>query len=549
MTCPDFLDPIWTLCDLLREDGIKDKDCVGELAQLLFVKLVHEGSLMGVWASCRQQTGDEWLKLGQHTGDALLPAWRSALQQLAQAPDPLLAAAFAGAQTRIQSPAVLQAVIERFNGLDWAALRGAQAASVEAAKPTQPKAGKAKPGAQVASHAPVGEAASVHALTASLAQVFDHLLARADERPRALVDTLVRCLAPQAGEAVQDPVAGSAAFLVASQRFIAAAGASAPAHFSGLEVQPATRRLALMNCWLHGMHPSADAPSPVQLGNALGDAGAALPQAQVLFCLAPAGTASGTLRTDLPQPTRSKALALLQHTMLKLQPGGRAAVVLPDELLRSGGVAAELRRTLLDEGRLHTLLRLPLEVLAVPSSVLFFGAAADAAPGSQEEGADTGVNVGTAQAAQALWVFDMRSAQRAAQASPVPSAPVFGLLPGRGVKPAQASQGVASNVGDAAHVAPAVSPALWDAFVSAHGQGAADTRPASAQSAHWRCFTRTWLREQLDDRLDISWLPSDAIDLTGEDAGVPTDQPGERAQAAMAELKAAFAALDAVMAS
>ena len=74
MTCPDFLDPIWTLCDLLREDGVKDKDCMGELAQLLFVKLAHQVSLTGVWSPCRKKTGDIWLKLGQHEGEVLLPA-------------------------------------------------------------------------------------------------------------------------------------------------------------------------------------------------------------------------------------------------------------------------------------------------------------------------------------------------------------------------------------------------------------------------------------------------------------------------------------------
>ena len=542
MTCPDFLDPIWTLCDLLREDGLKDKDCIGELAQLLFVKLAHEASLMGVWAISRQQTGDEWPKLGQHTGDALLPAWRSTLQRLARDADPLLAAAFAGAQTRIQSSAVLLALIERLNGLDWAALAAP-------AKLAKPKAGRARPGAK-------GTAPTPHASLAALADVFDRLLARADERPRALVDALVRCLAPQAGESVQDPVAGTAGFLVAAQRFADAGPArragdvATLVHVAGLEAQPAVRRLALMNCWLHGFEQAAETPSPVQLGNALGEAGAALPEAQVLVCHALSGTASGAMRTDLPLPTRNKALALLQHAMLKLQAGGRAAVVLPDELLRSGGVAAELRRTLLDEGRLHTLLRLPLDLLEVPSSVLFFGAAdaANAASGGQKAGAGTGVDAGMAQPAQALWVFDMRLAQGAAQASPVPSAPVFGLLPGRAAKPTQLGQ-MASRAAGAAQVAPGASPALWDEFVSAYGQGAADARPASAQSAHWRCFTRAWLREQLDDRLDISWLPTDAIDLTGDDTGWAPDQPGERAQAAMDELKAAFAALDAVMAS
>ena len=572
MTCPDIVDPIWTLCELLREDGVKDKDSITELAQLLVVKLAHVGGEAGVWGGCRQKTGGEWLILQSHEGEEQLQAWRAALQRLGRDADPLLAAAFAAAQTRIQSPACLQQLVTRLDALDWAAL------------PKAPSKSKAKTKAKPAAGASA-QPANAPAHAQALADVFDGLLARAAQAghiahtPLALADALARCLAPQVGDAVQDPAAGTGALLLAAHRAAAAkaaAGDAAVISISGLEVLPATRRLALMNCWLHGLGTgdSADAADPaaadkgsadagpVRLGNPLGEAGAALPIAQRVVCHAPTGTASGTLRSDLPQPTRSRPLALLQHAMLKLAPGGRAAVVLPDELLRSGGTAAELRRELLDRCQLHTVLRLPLDLLDVPSSVLFFDQPADAAAG------------GT----QALWVYDMRrqpggaqgdspfAASAASASSAAASAtPVFGLLPGRAPKSAKAGLGGLGGLGlggaggsglggaggvGAADAAPAKptqpDPALFDAFIAAYGDDPAK-RAASAESPVWRRFTRDWLRDQHGDRLDIAWLAAEAVDLSLGDEAAPPEGPGERAQLAMDELKAAFAALDAVM--
>ena len=407
MTRPDTVDPLepleplLRLTELLRADGVKDKDCVGELAQLLFVKLMHEMNEAGVWGGHRLSAGDSWLELGQHQGDALLPAWRRVLQRLARHADPVLAAAFAGAPTRIQSPAVLQALVDGLNELDGATLGGRAGVAARAGKPGKAKAAtpsnaKTQPqasdelgelGAVDEVNSPRGHAGAPAARW-RLAAVFDTLLARADDTPRALIQALVRCLAPQADEAVQDPAARAAGFLVAASRFVQAQ--AGPRHsaaprtgaFTGLEAQPATRRLALMNGWLHGLAGAASGHPAVRLGSAMGEAGMALPNAQVLFCHAPTGTASGALRGDLPWPTRSRPLAVLQHALLHLDVGGRAAVVVPDELLRSGGAAAEVRRDLMDRCRLHTVLRLPADMLDAPSSVLFFDQPGDAATGS-----------------------------------------------------------------------------------------------------------------------------------------------------------------------
>lgn len=131
--------------------------------------------------------------------------------------------------------------------------------------------------------------------------------------------------------------------------------------FVGIELVPNTRRLSLMNCLLHGME--GDDEGVVHLGNALGDAGKALPTADIILANPPFGTSKGgeasNTRDDLTYKTSNKQLAFLQHIYRNLKPGGRAAVVLPDNVLFEAGVGTDVRRDLMNKCNLHTILRLP----------------------------------------------------------------------------------------------------------------------------------------------------------------------------------------------
>lgn len=153
--------------------------------------------------------------------------------------------------------------------------------------------------------------------------------------------------------------------------------------FIGVELVPSTRRLALMNCLLHGME--GDEKGVVHQGNALGMAGQWLAKADIILANPPFGTSKGgeasITRDDLTYSTSNKQLAFLQHIYRNLKPGGRAAVVLPDNVLFEAGVGADVRRDLMNKCNLHTILRLPTGIFyaqGVKTNVLFFTKGTDA---------------------------------------------------------------------------------------------------------------------------------------------------------------------------
>ena len=172
--------------------------------------------------------------------------------------------------------------------------------------------------------------------------------------PRPLIDSMVALMKPQPGEMIQDPAAGTGGFLIAADRYIkaphrpalrpereAARASSATRPSSAWSWCTGTHRLALMNCLLHGIE--GDAEGVVHLGDTLGSAGSALPKADVILTNPPFGTkkgGGGPTRDDLTYPTSNKQLAFLQHIVRALKAGGRAAVVLPDNVLFEDGVGA-----------------------------------------------------------------------------------------------------------------------------------------------------------------------------------------------------------------
>ena len=167
-----------------------------------------------------------------------------------------------------------------------------------------------------------------------------------------------------------------------------------------MELVPGTRRLALMNCLLHGME--GDDEGVVHLGNTLGLPGTQLPRADVILTNPPFGTAKGGGRPtrDFTHSTSNKQLAFLQHIYGSLKPGGRAAVVLPDNVLFEAGVGTDIRRDLMHKCNLHTLLRLPTGIFyaqGVKTNVLFFTKGTTENPNQDEN------------CTQNVWVYDLRT--------------------------------------------------------------------------------------------------------------------------------------------
>jgi type I restriction enzyme M protein len=223
--------------------------------------------------------------------------------------------------------------------------------------------------------------------------------------PRPLIDSIVHLVKPEAGELIQDPAAGTCGFLIAADRYIKENTNDLfdlssdkqrwqrSKAFVGMELVQDTHRLALMNLMLHGIE------CDVVIGDTLSGEGAAkLPKSDVIMTNPPFGTKKGgglPTRNDFTYPTSNKQLAFLQHVYRGLKPGGRAAVVLPDNVLFEENAGGDIRRDLMEKCDLHTILRLPTGIFyaqGVKTNVLFF------TRGKSDKGNT-----------QETWVFDMRA--------------------------------------------------------------------------------------------------------------------------------------------
>ncbi|SPJ32410.1 N-6 DNA methylase [Kushneria phyllosphaerae] len=517
MTHNDIVQKLWNLCDVLRDDGINYSDYVTELVLLLFIKMVHENTEAGTLQRHPLPEGCRWTDLNGKSGLNLLDDYKRILLSLSSGKDahgnavhddPLISAIYADAQTRLREPRHLAQMIKALDGIDWFSAQEDGLGDLYEGL-LEKNANETKSGA---------------------GQYFT---------PRALIDSMVRCIRPQAGERIQDPAAGTAGFLIAADRYIKdqtddlfelearEQAFQKNKAFIGIELVPGTRRLALMNCLLHGME--GDNEGVVHLGNALGQAGASLSKADVILANPPFGTSKGgdasITRDDLTFKTSNKQLAFLQHIYRNLKPGGRAAVVLPDNVLFEAGVGADVRRDLMDKCHLHTILRLPTGIFyaqGVKTNVLFFtkGSAAD-------KHQDTGCT-------DNVWVYDLRT-----------NMPSFGKRTPFGkqhLTPFEAVYGEDSNgrsprqEGEWSFNAEEIAV---DTEATDENQGVSDDRLAKSR---WRCFSREWIRDTKGDSLDISWLKDkDSVDAS--ELPAPEVLAGE----AMSELVQALGELDGLM--
>ena len=320
--------------------------------------------------------------------------------------------------------------------------------------------------------------------------------------PRPLIDAMVEVMKPQAGEVIQDPAAGTGGFLIAADKYIKqhtddlfdlstkAQEFQKTEALIGLELVPETRRLALMNCMLHDIAGVGE--GAVRLGDTLSGDGAKLPRANLILTNPPFGTkkgAGGGSRDDLTFPTSNKQLMFLQHIYRALLPGGRAAVVMPDNVLFEEGRGREIRADLMDKCDLHTILRLPTGIFyaqGVKTNVLCF------TRGTTEKGNT-----------KKVWVYDLRT-----------NAPAFGKR----------------------------TPFTVDylkPFVDAFGADATgkSKRKDQGEAGRFRAFTRDEITKR-NDNLDLAWLKDDNAHDENE-----IGEPEEIAAEIRGELEGALADL------
>lgn len=497
MNNSEIVQKLWKLCDVLRDDGINYSDYVTELVLLLFIKMEHESLEQELIDSHRLPEGTRWLDFHKLSGLNLLNTYRQILLDLSKSDDKLIAAIYVNAKTNLSEPKHLEQMVKTLDQLDWMGIKGDGLGDLYEGL-LEKNSSESKSGA---------------------GQYFT---------PRPLINSMVRCLKPQVGEIIQDPAAGTAGFLIAADHYIKKhtddlfdldsnqRAFQINKAFTGIELVPNTRRLALMNCLLHGLQ--GDEEGVIHLGNALGEAGTSLAPADVILANPPFGTSKGgdasITRDDLTYKTSNKQLAFLQHMYRNLKAGGRAAIVLPDNVLFEGGIGTEIRQDLMNKCNLHTILRLPTGIFyaqGVKTNVLFFSKGTADNPRQDEK------------CTQNVWVYDLRT-----------NMPSFGKRTPFTKTHLQPFEAVYGELANGSSERTEGSPDCAGSWAYT-----ANDTEKTLENSRWRQFSREWIAEQKGDSLDISWLKdADSIDIEN------LDPPEKLAGDAMTELTEALNELD-----
>ena len=338
----NIIQKIWSLCNILRGDGITYYQYVSELSYLLFLKIAQENGSEELIPN-----GFRWADLESHKEDGLLGFYQEMLTHLgASAENEVVKAIYAFPTTVFSHSENLKAVIDGISKIDW--------------------------------HQ-VGEDGFGELYSGLIDKSAQDTRSGAGQyfTPRPLVETLVMLMKPIVGETIQDPATGSGGFLVAADDYIRRTSTGInyqanPPRFQGVEIEKNTRRICLMNTFLHGLD------AKIIYGDALTDDALELDPADLILANPPFGSKAGSkraLRKDISYQNCNKQLAFLQHIYLGLKEGGRAAVVVPDNILFEEGNGRAVRSELMEKCNLHTILRLPTGIFyaaGVKTNVLFF---------------------------------------------------------------------------------------------------------------------------------------------------------------------------------
>ncbi len=420
-TFVDIAQKLITPATMMHKDGIPIHAYVTELTWLLFLKIAP-----ALGEAEHLPTVYRWEALIDKPLDEQFEYYQTFIKEMGEVPEQNIAGIYAYACTAFKRPEQLAQVITTLAVVD--------AVEIE-----------------------------------DLGEIYEILLEKcADEDgsrllipPRSLVDTMVILTQPQLSESIQDPLAGTASVIVAADQYIqlihdepldipTQKNRNDKPDIIAVEPDLVRQRLALMNCLLHHTDPIQQVP--VRWGDSLLSNLQRWPQADVILSTLIFASES----TD-ELDKHDASLALLQHIYQTLKPGGRAAVVLPDKLLKARGPAQQVRTTLLETCVLHTVLRLPHGIFyphKVQAHLVFFrrGQSSD-------------------EKTEKVWFYDLRT-----------DLPIFGQY---------------------LHL----TRDYLRTFEKLYGEepfGQAK-RHDEGQNGRWRCFSRDSLAKQ-DDRLDICWL-------------------------------------------
>ena len=363
MSSSHIVQKLWNYCNILRDDGLSYGDYVEQLTFLLFLKMADEQSRPPFNRASPIPKGFGWDVLVKLDGDDLETHYRHTLEELGKRPG-LIGVIFRKAQNRIQDPAKLRRLIaDLIDKEEWSSLdTDVKGDAYEGL--LQKNAEDVKGGA---------------------GQYFT---------PRPLIKAIVDVMRPRPGEIICDSACGTGGFLFAAHDFVRKHHKLDKAQLRflnteqlrGVELVDGVARLCCMNLVLHGIGCDA-AHVPVQVKDALaGKHG----EYEMVLTNPPFGKKSSVTivneagetskesliinRDDFWASTSNKQLNFLQHVFTILKQHGRAAVVVPDNVLFEGGAGETTRRELLKQADVHTLLRLPTGIFyaqGVKANVLF----------------------------------------------------------------------------------------------------------------------------------------------------------------------------------
>lgn len=325
----DVVNKLWGFCHTLRHDGVDYGDYIEQLTYLLFLKMADERGI-------EVPTETDWPYLRKQSGTQLLDVYIEALRTLGRQPG-ILGDIFGGAQNRFTNPVNLGKLIGLIDETEWISID-----------------------------------------TDIKAEAFEGLLEKAASEgkkgagqyftPRILIQSIVRCVKPDPRVSktfsIDDPACGTGGFLIAAYEWLKDETGGAfnremakrirNETYYGQELVARPRRLALMNMYLHQVEPHIT----------LADSIYEVPPAQrydIILTNPPFGTKGANQapdREDFVIQTSNKQLNFIQHVLTILKPGGRAAIVVPDNVLFAQQ-AGEVFEVLMEDCNVHTVVRCP----------------------------------------------------------------------------------------------------------------------------------------------------------------------------------------------
>ena len=366
MTSAPIVSKVWSFCNTLRDDGVGYGDYLEQLTYLIFLKMADEYAKPPYSRNVGIPAKYDWANLKVKRGAELEAHYIELLRELGKRKD-VLGQIFTKAQNKIQDPAKLYRLIDMIDEVQWLTMEADVKGDIYEGL-LEKNAEDTKSGA---------------------GQYFT---------PRPLIRAMVECMRPEPGKTIADPACGTGGFFLSAYDFL-----TDPANyqldkaqkaflkyktFNGNEIVAGTRRLCLMNMFLHNIG-EIDGDVLISPNDAL--VAASAQSFDYVLANPPFGKKSSMSftndageeetdeltynRQDFWATTSNKQLNFVQHIRSMLKTTGRAAVVVPDNVLFEGGAGETVRQNLLKTTDLHTILRLPTGIFyahGVKANVIFF---------------------------------------------------------------------------------------------------------------------------------------------------------------------------------